>query len=49
LRFKEAEDKYRKVVGDAGLWAEPRIAFALFLIQRGVVIEPADCTSLALH
>ena len=28
LRFKEAEDKYRKVVGDAGLWAEPRNALA---------------------
>jgi hypothetical protein len=42
LRFTEAEDKYRKVVGDAGLWAEPRNAFAWFLIQRGQVIEPAQ-------
>jgi len=41
LRFKEAEDKYRKVVGDAGLWAEPRNAFAWFLIQRGITVEPA--------
>jgi tetratricopeptide (TPR) repeat protein len=42
LRFTEAEDKYRKVVGDAGLWPEPRNAFAWFLIQRGQVIEPAQ-------
>ncbi len=41
LRFKEAEHKYRKVVGDAGLWAEPRNAFAWFLIQRGITVEPA--------
>ena len=42
MRFTEAEDKYRKVVGDAGLWPEPRNAFAWFLIQRGQVIEPAQ-------
>jgi tetratricopeptide (TPR) repeat protein len=42
LRFTEAEDKYRKVVDDAGLWPEPRNAFAWFLIQRGQVIEPAQ-------
>jgi tetratricopeptide (TPR) repeat protein len=42
LRFKEAEDKYRKVVGDAGLWAEPRNAFAWFLIQRGITVEPVE-------
>ena len=42
LRFTEAEDKYRKVVGDAGLWPEPRNAFAWFLIQRGEVTEPAQ-------
>ncbi len=41
LRFKEAEDKYRKLVADAGLWAEPRNAFGWFLIERGEVIEPA--------
>ena len=41
MRFKEAEDKYRKVVSDAGLWAEPRNAFAWFLIQRGITVEPA--------
>ena len=41
LRFKEAEDKYRKAVNDAGLWAEPRNAFAWFLIQRGITVEPA--------
>ena len=40
LRFKEAEAKYRKVIGDAGSWAEPRNAFAWFLAQRGSTIEP---------
>ena len=40
LRFKEAEDKYRKAANDAGLWAEPRNAFAWFLIQRGITVEP---------
>jgi tetratricopeptide (TPR) repeat protein len=42
LRFKEAEDKYRKVVSDAGPWAEPRNAFAWFLSQRGITIQPAE-------
>jgi tetratricopeptide (TPR) repeat protein len=42
MRFTEAEAKYRKVVGDAGLWAEPRNLFAWFLIQRGTTAEPAE-------
>jgi hypothetical protein len=29
------------LLGDAGLWAEPRNAFAWFLIQRGITVEPA--------
>ena len=41
MRFKEAEDKYRRAVDDAGLWAEPRNAFAWLLIQRGITVEPA--------
>jgi hypothetical protein len=41
LRFTEAEDKYRKAVDYAGLWAEPRNAFAWFLIRRGMTAEPA--------
>ena len=40
LRFKEAEDRYRKIVGDAGIWVEPRNAFAWFLIERGKTVEP---------
>ena len=42
LRFKEAEDRYRKVVGDAGIWVEPRNAFAWFLIERGKTVEPTN-------
>ena len=42
LRFEEAEDKYRKVVGDAGLWAEPRNALAWFPFKRGIMVEPVE-------
>ncbi len=46
LRFEEAEDKYRKVVGDAGLWAEPRNALAWFLFKRGIMVEPKEAAEI---
>ena len=41
FRFDEAETLYRKVLMAAQDWAKPRNDFAWFLIQRGMVIDPA--------
>src|SRR6266550_3835645 len=41
FQFKAAETKYREVVEKSGSWAKPRNDLALFLIQRGTVIDPA--------
>src|SRR5205809_3757314 len=40
FQFDAAEAKYRQVVEKSGSWAKPRNDLALFLIQRGTVIDP---------
>src|SRR6266478_207030 len=41
FQFDAAEAKYRQVVENSGSWAEPRNDLTWFLIQRGIVIDPA--------
>jgi hypothetical protein len=41
FQFDAAETKYRQVVEKSGSWARPRNDLTWFLIQRGIVIDPA--------